>query len=125
MKNYIDICPCSLGRGRIVVYLDTADHLGIVPLNRHRVRLKYCADRYSKNDCYRMIILKVLKKDMDRFRAAMEDLANNMLICGYTDYETRGAEMIADMEKRFRQAMEESGKDRLRLGRIPRAKPAG
>ena len=121
MRNYIDLASCSFGRGRLVLYLDTAEHLGIGPLSRHRVHLKYQKEMTKAGEHYCMVVLKVLKKDMDRFREAMEELKTRMLICGHADYETHGAELVSELEEEFRQDMKEKGKVQSPLGGTVRA----
>ena len=102
MKNYIDLGSCSLGRGRVVVYLDTEEHHGIGPLYQHRVRLKYSHEMTRPDEKYCLVFLRVLKKDLEKFIAAMEDLKNKMLICGHTDYETHGGELMDELEENLR-----------------------
>ena len=41
MKNYLDLGSCDWGRRRLMVYADTEDYYGILPLKRHGVRLKF------------------------------------------------------------------------------------
>ena len=123
MKNYIDLGSCNFGCGRLVIYLDTLEeYLGIGPLEKHEVRLQYQTEMTREGEQYRMVVLKVLSKDMDRFLAAMEDLKTKMLICGHADYETRGAELIAALEEDFRRDMAEHGKAQSPLGGTIRAK---
>ena len=102
MKNFIDLGSCSLGRRKLMVYLDTDEYYGIGPLNKHGVRPKLKQQMTRPDEKYRLIFLRVLKKDEPRFVAAMEDLKTKMLICGHTDYETHGGELIEELEECLR-----------------------
>ena len=64
-----------------MVYLDTDEHLGVGPLAKRKVHVKYVSDMVRDGEPYRMVMLKVLKKDVKEFKAAMEDLKTKMLIC--------------------------------------------
>ena len=102
MKNFIDLGLCSLGRRKLMVYLDTDDHYGIGPLHKHGVRPKLKHVMTRPDEKYRLVFLRVLKKDEARFVEAMEDLKTKMLICGHRDYETHGGELIEELEKHLR-----------------------
>ena len=99
MKNYIDLGPCDLGRRKLMAYLDTGDYYGIGPMYLHGVRLKYKEEMTRPGDKYRLVLIRILKRDEPKFIAAMEDLKAKMLICGHTDYESRGCALMDQMEK--------------------------
>ena len=122
MKNYLDLGLCDLRRRKLMVYLDTDDYHGIGPITRHGVRIKYKQEMTRPDEKYRLIFLRVLKKDEPKFIAAMEDLKTKMLICGHADYETHGAELVAALEEDFRRDMAEHGKAQSPLGGTIRAK---
>ena len=71
--------------------------------------MKYAADMIREGEPYRLIILKVLRKDLDEFKAAMEDLKTKMLICGHRDYESHGGEMIEEVISLLREDMKKRG----------------
>ena len=104
MKNYLDLGSCDWGRRRLMVYADTEDYLGILPLKRHGVRLKFRKELARDGNKYHLIMLRILKKDVEKFAQAMEELKNKMLICGHTDYEELGGEFLTCVEKAFREA---------------------
>ncbi len=102
MKNYIDLGSCDLGRRKLMVYLDTDEYHGIGPMNQHGVRLKFKTEMERDGEKYRLIFLRVLKKDEQKFAEAMEDLKIKMLICGHTDYETHGGDLMDELEGNLR-----------------------
>ncbi len=116
MKNFIDLGCCDLGFRQLVMYLDTDEYLGAGLLRKHNVRLKYASEMARDGEDYNLVILKVLRKDMDAFRAAMEDLKTKMLICGHRDYESHGEELIGEVTELIRQEMKEKGKVDSPLG---------
>lgn len=116
VKNFIDLGCCKFGFRQLVVYLDTDEYLGVGPLKKHKVRIKDAVAMAKEDEQYELIVLKVVRKDMDAFRAAMEDLKTKMLICGHRDYETHGAEVIGNLEDFFRRELKEKGKIPSPLG---------
>ena len=102
MKNYLDLGACSLGRRKLMVYLDTDEYHGIGPMYRHGVRLKYKQEMTRPGEKYRLVFLRILKKDGQKFAEAMEDLKIKMLVCGYTDYETHGGELMDELKENLR-----------------------
>ena len=105
MKNYLDLGSCDLGRRKLMAYLDTTDYYGIGPMDFHGVRLKFKREMERDGEKYRLIFLRVLKKDEEKFAEAMEDLKIKMLLCGHTDYETHGGELMEELEENlFREA---------------------
>ncbi len=121
MDNFLDFGPCDLGKRQIMVYLDTEEYLGAGPLGKHQVHVKYQSDMVRDEEEYRLVVLKVLKKDLDRFREAMEELKAKMLICGHRDYETHGAELISEVKKLIREEASETGRISLPTGGKVRA----
>ena len=109
MNNFIDLGPCSLGRRRLMIYLDTKEYLGAGPLVQRKVNVKHASDLVRDGEPYRLVILKVLKKDLDGFKEAMEDLKNKMLICGHRDYESHGGDMIEEVLTLMREDMQAKG----------------
>ena len=102
MKNYLDLGPCSLGRRKLMVYLDTNEYHGIGPMFQHGVDMKYNHEMFRPDEKYRLVFLRVRKKDEPKFAAAMEDLKTKMLLCGHTDYETHGGELMDELEENLR-----------------------
>ena len=103
MKNYIDLGSCWLGRKKQFVYLDTDEYYGFGPMQFHGVRPKFKSEWIKEGKKYRLILLRVSKKDEPKFIEAMEDLKIKMLICGHTDYETVGEKVIGLLEQEIGQ----------------------
>ena len=99
MRNYMDLGICSLGRRKLMAYLDTDEYYGVGPLQFNHVRLKYQKEMFKPDEKYRLVFLRVLKKDEPKFIEAMEDLKIKMLICGHTDYETHGGDLMDELEE--------------------------
>lgn len=68
------------------VFLDTGDYLADSLFIKHRVRVYFGDEFGNPSNPYRVIFCHVRKWDEERFRAAMKELPNKMLLCGYTDY---------------------------------------
>ena len=116
MKNYIDFGKCGGGRWKRYLYLDTEDFLLGSLLVREQVKVKYETSLMKENENYRLVMMKVLKRDETKFLKALEELPNKMLLCGYRDYESHGGELMAELENLIRADMEEHGKVALPLG---------
>lgn len=67
-------------------FLDTEDYLADGLFIKHQVRV-YFGDEFVKPGIpYRIIFCHVRKWDEERFRTAMGELPNKMLLCGNVDY---------------------------------------
>lgn len=67
-------------------FLDTEDYLADGLFIKHQVRV-YFGDEFVNPDIpYHIIFCHVRKWDEERFRAAMSELSNKMLLCGNVDY---------------------------------------
>ena len=116
MKNYIDFGKCGAGRWKRYLYLDTEDFLLESLLRRDPVRLKFETCLMKDNENYRLVMMKILKRDETKFLKALEDLPGKMLLCGFRDYESHGEELMNDLENLVRAEMKERGKVHLPLG---------
>lgn len=105
MKNYIDLGPCDFGRRELMAFMDTEAYHSIEPLRRRNVRMKFKSEIRRAGYKYHLIYIRVLNKDIPRFKEAMEDLKRNMLICGHTDYEAEAGEIMSGLEKVARKTM--------------------
>ena len=63
MKNYIDLGRSPTGAWENYVYLDTEDFLAKSLLVRHMIRAKVEHVMGRDNEKYKLVALKVLKKD--------------------------------------------------------------
>ena len=116
MKNYIDFGKCGAGHWKRYLYLDTDDFLLESLLRRDPVRLKFETCLMKDNENYRLVMMKVLRRDETKFLRALEDLPGKMVLCGFRDYESHGEELMNELENLVRAEMKERGKVHLPLG---------
>ena len=116
MKNYLDFGKCGAGRWKRYLYLDTEDFLLGSLLQRDPVKVKFETCLAKENEIYRLVMLKVPKRDETRFLHALDDLPGKMLLCGYRDYESRGEELMRELEDLLRVEMKVRGKVSLPFG---------
>lgn len=84
------------------VFFDTKDYLADQLFIRHKVRVWF-GDEYRKEGSpYVAIFCHVRKRDVPEFLAALEELKNSMLICGYTDYKDSLGSLLERIEKHQR-----------------------
>ena len=117
MKNYIDLGKSTLGNWENYVYLDTDEYLARSLFVRHMIRVKVEHVMEREGEEYRLIGLKVLKKDEEMFRKAMEELKGKMLLFGHRDYDTRGGQLMDLTRAMIRKEARETGKVELPSGR--------
>ena len=110
MKNYLDFGKCGAGRWKRYLYLDTEDFLLGSLLQRDPVKVKFETCLMKDNEKYRLVMMKVLKRDETKFLKALEELPGKMLLCGYRDYESHGEEMMQELETLVRADMKKDGK---------------
>ena len=84
---------------KIFLYIDVKDYLADPIFINHQVRVKWTREFSHKNSPYLVIFCKVQKKDVEKFKTAMEDLEKKMLICGHKDYDKLAKEIIKDITK--------------------------
>ena len=85
MKNYIRLGKKALSGWEHYVFLDTDDILAESLMNRHLVRREIEGVFGMDNEEYRLISIKVWKKDELRFLQSMEELKGKMLLFGHLD----------------------------------------
>lgn len=66
--------------------IDTADYLADQLFIKHQVRVRFGLEFVCPDAPYRVIMCKCRKRDVDAFLAAIRELPNKMLLCGYPDY---------------------------------------
>ena len=121
MKNYIKLGKSSLSSWEHYVFLDTDDILAESLMNRHMVRREIEGVFGMDNEEYRMISVKVWKKDELRFLQSMEELKGKMLLFGHMDYESHGGEMMEKTRESLRRDIEATGRIPLPMGGSIRA----
>lgn len=67
-------------------FMDTEDYLADGLFMKHQVRVHFGDEFVKPGSPYRMILCHVRKKDVGRFKAALAELPNKMLLCGHSDY---------------------------------------
>lgn len=117
MKNYIDLGRSSLGAWENYVYLDTEDFLAKSLLVRHMIRVRVEHVMGRENEKYKLVALKVLKKDEPLFLQAMEELKGKMLLFDHRDYESRGGRLMDLTRAMIRNEAAETGRVELPKGR--------
>lgn len=80
--------------------IDTADYLADQLFIKHQVRVGFGPEFVCPDAPYRVIMCKCRKRDVDAFLAAIRELPNKMLLCGYPDYLT----FCADLKKQSKKA---------------------
>ena len=70
---------------------------------------------------YRLVALRVLKKDEKLFLQAMEELKGKMLLFGHRDYEPHGGQLIGTTMRLIRNEAADTGRVELPAGGTIRA----
>ena len=121
MKNYIKLGKSYLSSWDHYVFLDTDDILAESLMNRHMVRREIEGILGRDNEEYRMISVKVWKKDELRFLQSMEELKGKMLLFGHLDYQSRGGDLVEEVRNELRKDVETTGRIPLPMGGTVRA----
>ena len=116
MKNYIKLGKNALSGWEHYVFLDTDDILADSLMNRHLVRREIEGILGMDNEEYRLIAVKVRKKDELCFLQAMEELKGKMLLFGHPDYETHGGELVEKTRDLLIMDVEATGRIPLPMG---------
>ena len=116
MKNYIKLGKSALSGWEHYVFLDTEEILAESLMNRHMVRREIEEILGMDHEEYRMISVKVWKKDELRFLQSMEELKGKMLLFGHMDYESHGGEMMEKTRESLRRDIEATGRIPLPMG---------
>lgn len=67
-------------------YVDHSSYLADALFVQNKIRIKYKGEMARKDSLYCIVFCKVLKKDVERFEAAISKLGDKMLLLGYRDY---------------------------------------
>ena len=71
---------------RRFAFLDTDEHLADSVLSRHDVHIRFGDVLAAPVAPYRVQFCWVRKRDIEKFRTAMEELPRKMMLFGYGDY---------------------------------------
>ena len=85
--------------------IDTADYLADQLFIKHKVRVGFGPEFVCPDAPYRVIMCKCRKRDVDAFLAAIRELPNKMLLCGYPDYLA----FCEDLKNKVTKAKENGG----------------
>ena len=116
MKNYIKLGKNALSNWEHYVFLDTEEILAQSLMNRHMVRREIEGVFGMDHEEYRMVSVKVWKKDELRFLQSMEELKGKMLLFGHLDYASQGGELVEKTRESLRKDVEETGRIPLPMG---------
>jgi len=121
VKNYIKLGKTALSGWEHYVFLDTEDILAESLMNRHMVRRKIEGILRMDNEEYRMISVRIWKKDELRFLQSMEELKGKMLLFGHPDYDSHGGEILERTREMLKKGVEATGRIPLPMGGSIRA----
>ena len=122
MKNYIKLGKKPVSSWEHYVFLDTEDILANSLMNRHMVRREIEGVLGMENEIYRLVSVKVWKKDELRFLQCMEELKGKMLLFGHTDYDSHGGELMEKTMDALKKDVEMTGRIPLPMGGSVRAR---
>ena len=117
-SNWIDLGRTPLGAWENFVYLDTEGFLAKSLFVRHMIRVKVEHVMGRENEKYKLVAVRVLKKDVPLFLRAMEELKGKMLLFGHTDYLSHGVELVDKTRDMIRAEAEETGRVELPKGHV-------
>jgi len=104
MKQKPDIsCGWSLERFSLFydhfAFVDTKDYLADGLFIKHKVPVVF-GDEFARSDSsYLVIFCKCRKKYTNALMAALQELPNKMMICGFSDYPQFCEKLKADFEE--------------------------
>ena len=95
MTNYIKLKPGLLYQN--YVFFDVEQYYADNLFIQYKIKVTFLRE-YQKEDIpYLAIFCKVKKQDVSEFEIVMKELANKMIICGYTEYEQFCERFINDI----------------------------
>ena len=97
-KLYVSLKKFSL-RYDYFLFFDVEPYLADQLFIRHEVTVWFDQEFQRKGSPYLGIVCHVKKKDVPRFLAALDDLKNSMLSCGYPSYQEDIARLLNGMER--------------------------
>lgn len=98
MKNYFAIERFSLLYDQYAI-ADVTDYYADQLFIKHKVTVRFGNEYRHPQKPFVIIFCKVRKRDRERFFAALAELPNKMILCGYPQYDAFCKEFIAMMEK--------------------------
>ena len=95
MTNYIKLKPGLFHQN--YVFFDVEQYCADNLFIQHKIKVTFLSEYQKEYIPYLAIFCKVKKRDTLQFEAIMKELANKMIICGYTDYEQFCERFINDI----------------------------
>lgn len=109
-KLYLRLQKRSL-RFEYFMFFDTSAYIADQIFIRKKIRVWFDGD-YTKEDFpYMAVLCHVRKKDTEKFLDALEILKKNIMICGYSQYETEISEFMSNLEELKKGGMHENEGD--------------
>lgn len=99
MKNYIHIDQFSLLYDHYL-FVDAPEYYADQLFIKHQVTVRFGSEYESHDEPYVIIFCRVRKRDKERFLAALDELPNKMILCGYYGYDGFCETFIRRMERR-------------------------
>ena len=81
------------------MFFDTTPYLADQLFIRHQVRVWFDSEYAKEGSPYLAIFCHVIKKDVPKFLAALEDLKKSMMLCGHPNYEADISSFMDNVEK--------------------------
>ena len=98
MKNYFSLERFSLMYDHYAI-IDVPEYYADQLFIKHQVTVRFGNEYKHPDEPYVIIFCKVRKCDRSRFLAALAELPNKMILCGYPRYDEFCKEFISKMEK--------------------------
>jgi len=98
MKNYFTLEQFSLLYDHYA-FVDVPEYYADQLFIRHKVTVRFGQEYQHPDEPYIIIFCKVRKRDRDRFLAALAELPNKMILCGYPKYDAFCKDFIDKMER--------------------------
>ncbi len=96
MKNYLRLEKTLTGRK--YVFVDTVDHLYKQIFPSCGIKIRTVREYIREGSPLKLVICKVLRRDIDQFEVVINEVRNKALLLGYREYD-EACEMLIKMER--------------------------
>ncbi len=93
---YIKINKPSL-KYAYYLYFDVQPYFADRLFIEHKIRVWFDRECSKKDSPYTAVFCHIKKRDVPVFLAALKDLKNRMILCGYPNYESEIGELITEL----------------------------
>ena len=97
MKNYIQLKTLKFYEE--FAYFDLKDGLADEVFIKHSLNVKHINQLGRFGYDFHIFICRILRKDIEVFKTCMQELHNEMIICGHSNYDDFCNEMCTMIEK--------------------------